>query len=567
MLNSALEAHRAGQEAEAIELYLKVCRTKTNQSIAYQNVLPLLRKKKCYAEAEEIFALAVSQGLANEYIYNNFANILRDKEEFLRSIIYIRKALCIAPHYIDASITLIANLRQLGLDHLALRYGIKQISSSNDNLRARIALPVLELLLEQSNDAFKEILDDLLLRMPKVLSEVSDYGERFGLCAGLSIALIKKKDYKHHEIWDMEARQLIEQMQLEIGYDRCAERLHSYFWNISIFALNAGLLSKGWDLFDHGLRVAAPLPQRWQRSFPKYASAAQLTVYTQNQGNNSTILVLHEQGIGDTMMFATLLVEFSNLAERILFVPGDRLESIYRRTFEDSASIEVISESMLKYHLSTILSRATHQMPIGSIPRHLNLSINEHHIKSRKQRLIAESKLTSSLISKYRRIGKERKIVGISWSGGGIKKRILQKSISLDNLLPIFRIEGVTFISLQYGDASSMLQSFNKKFDTNIIYDESINALADMDSWLSQVNACDAIISIANTTIHGAGGLHKPTACLLSRTYDWRWTHEDVYPNSYWYPTVKVFREDSTLGWDPAIEGVVEWMKNLLETG
>ena len=44
-----------------------------------------------------------------------------------------------------------------------------------------------------------------------------------------------------------------------------------------------------------------------------------------------------------------------------------------------------------------------------------------------------------------------------------------------------------------------------------------------MDLWLSQVNACDAVLSIANTTIHGSGGLNISTMCLLSVYSDWRW--------------------------------------------
>ena len=41
-----------------------------------------------------------------------------------------------------------------------------------------------------------------------------------------------------------------------------------------------------------------------------------------------------------------------------------------------------------------------------------------------------------------------------------------------------------------------------------------------MDFWLDQVQAVDFVISIANTTIHGAGGLGKPTFCLLSTFAD-----------------------------------------------
>ena len=37
------------------------------------------------------------------------------------------------------------------------------------------------------------------------------------------------------------------------------------------------------------------------------------------------------------------------------------------------------------------------------------------------------------------------------------------------------------------------------------------------------IAAMDAVLSIANTTIHGAGGLGIPTMCLVSRQSDWRW--------------------------------------------
>ena len=47
----------------------------------------------------------------------------------------------------------------------------------------------------------------------------------------------------------------------------------------------------------------------------------------------------------------------------------------------------------------------------------------------------------------------------------------------------------------------------------DIVHDPDINH-KNMDSWLSQVDACDAVIGVANATIHGAGGLNKPTYCL-----------------------------------------------------
>ena len=68
-----------------------------------------------------------------------------------------------------------------------------------------------------------------------------------------------------------------------------------------------------------------------------------------------------------------------------------------------------------------------------------------------------------------------------------------------------------------------MVDNFNKKYSTSIIHDETVDPIKDMYSWLSQVAAMDFVISIANTTVHGSGGLGVPTMCLVSTNSDWRW--------------------------------------------
>ena len=78
--------------------------------------------------------------------------------------------------------------------------------------------------------------------------------------------------------------------------------------------------------------------------------------------------------------------------------------------------------------------------------------------------------------------------------------------------------------------------------------------------WLNQVNVCDVVISIANTTIHGAGGLRKPTLCLLGKKADWRWLEDKETRKSYWYPTVGIAREDETRNWDNAFAKVRQWL-------
>ena len=156
-------------------------------------------------------------------------------------------------------------------------------------------------------------------------------------------------------------------------------------------------------------------------------------------------------------------------------------------------------------------------------------------------------------------------LIGISWKGGGRADRIKQKSIPVDDFKDfLLTINGVRFVSIQYGDVKSTILKWNSQ-GLNVIYDDSINPMKDMDSWHAQVEACDAVISVANTTIHGAGGLNIPTQCLLSQDSDWRWLIDQSVTRSYWYPSVGIARQSVNGDWNSAFSLIRRWVADGLQ--
>ena len=155
-----------------------------------------------------------------------------------------------------------------------------------------------------------------------------------------------------------------------------------------------------------------------------------------------------------------------------------------------------------------------YQSPLGSVCQYRFSHPNRYglHLPS----ISASKKSSVALRNKYfSNSPHKKKIIGISWRGGGTHTRIKQKSISVSQFQHILQdFDDVLFVSLQYGDVESALNQWSKSH-INVLHDETINPLKSMDSWLSQVAACDAVISVANTTIHGSGGLNIPTLCLL----------------------------------------------------
>ena len=107
-----------------------------------------------------------------------------------------------------------------------------------------------------------------------------------------------------------------------------------------------------------------------------------------------------------------------------------------------------------------------------------------------------------------------------------------------------------------------MIERSNKKYDYQLIHDDSVDPLKDMDHWLSLVESTDYVISIANTTIHGAAGLNKPTSVLLNKNADWRWIEPSVYSKSYWYPDVVTHYQKDNGDWSDAIISAKNWLNS-----
>ena len=263
-----------------------------------------------------------------------------------------------------------------------------------------------------------------------------------------------------------------------------------------------------------------------------------------------------EQAIGDSMMFLRLLPVLIKEAGEITLSLPERLVDLYKRTYRQ---ITVINENVAGEVLDS--EKFDYQIPCGSIP---NLRLEDWFKQGWEQAtLVADPTQVDELKTKYKKdIHPDAKLIGVSWLGGGKSERLRTKSIPPDQFAEIMKnIPNARFISLQYGKCVSQVEAW-KHQGIDILIDDTINPLKDMDHWVSQVAACDAVISVANTTIHGSGGLQKPTLCLQSRSTDWRWI--DDLDCSYWYASVDAISQKKDGSWEIVKEQVVPWLEQVL---
>ena len=78
------------------------------------------------------------------------------------------------------------------------------------------------------------------------------------------------------------------------------------------------------------------------------------------------------------------------------------------------------------------------------------------------------------------------------------------------------------------------------------------------------MRALDLVITVDSMPAHLAGALAVPTWTLLQRDADWRWM--EGRGDSPWYPTMRLFRQQTAGVWEPVIEQVIDELACLIRS-
>jgi tetratricopeptide (TPR) repeat protein len=564
----AIQAHQQGDLVEAMRHYQRAIDQGDQRPPLFQNYGALLRQHGKHEQALQVYALGLQFNPHDVGVLTNRANLVRDTQPSialadLLAALRLRLAQGEQPQaYSELFRSAISLCRELGL--LAWTLALVRV--------ALLWIGPDPLLLSQLLVLLDGLVADDFEEPPAggLRSELVGLLEERILCcpprqqAELRLALAGH-DMTRGEL--DQALVLYEQglaalrQPGELDPQEAQERqklLDINSWNFGCGLLKAQELRRGWHLYEHGLRTPAAGPQRWQRALRKPFAASQLPIWRGEPLSGKRILLLEEQAIGDVMMFLTLLPTLQQEAKTVDLMLGERLVPIYRRCLHDSVRIWTHGDALKGRFNATDYDV---QCPIGSICQHRFTRLDTY--AQRVPMLVAKAARRDELRQAYASAGGSpaQRLIGISWKGGGTAGRIRAKSISPEQFAQLLQpLPGVRFVSLQYGKAAPQVEQW-RQAGLDVIHDPRVDALRDMDLWLDQVAACDAVISVANTTIHGAGGLNLPTQCLLSRNCDWRWFTDPAVQRSYWYPSVGIMREDTIHGWSQALQQARQWLE------
>jgi len=146
--------------------------------------------------------------------------------------------------------------------------------------------------------------------------------------------------------------------------------------------------------------------------------------------------------------------------------------------------------------------------------------------------------------------------IGICWSSNKINRSApacVRRTIPLATFDLLSTLPDVTLVSLQKGDGEHELATCADRYVVFNHLDDEHGAFMDTVALMKEL---DLIITADTSIAHIAGALGCQTWVLLPYAADWRWFLERS--DSPWYPTVRLFRQQTPGDWDGVMKEVYD---------
>ena len=295
--------------------------------------------------------------------------------------------------------------------------------------------------------------------------------------------------------------------------------------NLAHGLLRAGAWAEGWKEYEW--RWKATSFRDAQRAFPEPR-------WDGSELNGRTIFLYAEQGLGDTIQFLRYvpMVKSRGRAGRVIMEVQPALKRLCN-------SLEGVDE---------LIAAAPGERPTGevrcplmSLPLMLGL-IEEKDIP----RGVPYVRSDSADPAQHR----ARLKVGLLTSGNPRFKRNPERSIPPSALGPLRELANtIDFISLKKRTPDDPVEPPFPMTDPT-------DHLTDFADTAALIDSLDLMVTVDSAVAHLAGAMGKETWLMLSLLRDWRWPMEGE--KSIWYPTMRVFRQETRGEWEPVIRRIAE---------
>jgi len=253
---------------------------------------------------------------------------------------------------------------------------------------------------------------------------------------------------------------------------------------------------------------------------------------------NSKILVLREQGVGDELLYGTMYFDLLNKFSDSVIECDERLLPLFKNSFESHKDkfVKLGTHSLDENKINNF----DYIIYAGSLGKYfrndLNSFLQNPYIKSFENYRDLE---LDNILNENQDIK-----IGISWKS--LKNRYSsEKSLSLEDFENIFKIKDSIIFNLQYGDVKEDLKNFTKKQNYKIITLETLDLFNNFSGLANLLKHLDLFVTVSNSTAHLAGALGVKTILIKPENHAsfHYWNYEDG--KTPWYNSVNIISKEN----------------------
>ncbi|MEQ8709572.1 MAG: tetratricopeptide repeat-containing glycosyltransferase family protein [Rhodospirillales bacterium] len=293
-------------------------------------------------------------------------------------------------------------------------------------------------------------------------------------------------------------------------------------YNLASALFHSGEIEQAFDAYEWRWKVGAFTTRapdfrqpRWQKGKPE----------------GDSLLIIPEQGLGDSIHF----IRFVRLVKPLFSQVSVEVPRPLMRLFRSVPGIDRLVPYGGPYPDFDCWA------PLLSLPHLLGLT-RDSYPKPPYLPVSQDRRRRGTVTDGLR--------VGFSWTGNPQSRNNHLRSSTFGDFLPLLRRPDIRPVNLQKDVPPG-------QFDHPGLagrIDDPMPGVKDFADTAEIINGLDLVVTVDNVIAHLAGAMGVPVLVLLPTLPDWRWGLGG--DETFWYPSLRLFREDRQQGWQPAFAAV-----------
>ena len=308
--------------------------------------------------------------------------------------------------------------------------------------------------------------------------------------------------------------------------------------------LRLGQLAKGWERLEYGFSplIDSNRGRRPQRTFKQPRWSGQ-------DLKGKTLLVWREQGLGDEIMFASMLDELRQLDGKVIFECEPRLVSVFERSFPEFTVRSELYRAVFPF--DSPRDDFDFQIPIASLAALYRKTVQD--FERSKPYWLADPEKKNEYANRLDAVCGHKKRVGLCWRSAVVSPTRNTSYTMLSDWDDLFLNPDVCVVNLQYGQCEDDLIALEQRLGIQVLRWADTDLQKDLEAVAAIIANLDVVCTVGTAVAQISGAVGSRTL-LCTNAYHWTSFGTKGYP---FQPSIELVLGEEESSMKSAVEAAI----------